>query len=89
MKYFGEVRAKFIRQFRWNISDKMISKALHYDGGGADDQALTLKVLERMARQRNDEERAECLAALTRRHPSRPQSRPTQSRPPQNRPANA
>jgi transposase len=63
--YFFELRAKFVQRWRWAISDRMISQALKVDGGVEGDEPLTLKMLERMARQRNEELRAECREALT------------------------
>jgi transposase len=86
--YFHEVRKKFVAKWRWEVSDAMISKALHFEGErlspqeradgipGVEmdllededfhpDEELTLKVLERMARQRNSAERERCFGALT------------------------
>ena len=63
--YFFEVRAKFVQRWRWAISDRMISQALKFDGQVEGDEPMTMKMLERMARQRNEELRAECLEALT------------------------
>ena len=63
--FFFEVRAQFLARWRWSISDAMISQAIHFNGVGDDDEELTYKVLERMARQRNEELRRQCLEALT------------------------
>eukprot|EP01052_Picozoa_sp_SAG31_P031998 SAG31_NODE_3460_length_4248_cov_2.088696_1_plen_237_part_00 len=62
--YFFELRAAFVQRWQWAISDRMISRALKVDGGVEGDEPYSLKVLERMARQRNEELRAECLEAL-------------------------
>ena len=35
--YFFEVTEKFVKEFTWRISHKMISAALHFAGEGADD----------------------------------------------------
>ncbi len=63
--YFFELRAKFVQRWRWAISDRMISQALKVDGEVEGDEPYSLTVLERMARQRNEELRANCLEALT------------------------
>jgi hypothetical protein len=63
--YFYEVRAKFIARWRWNISDAMISQAIHWAGEGEGDAELSLKVLERMARQRCEAQRQLFREALT------------------------
>eukprot|EP01049_Picozoa_sp_SAG25_P018905 SAG25_NODE_5672_length_633_cov_0.773408_1_plen_210_part_11 len=62
--FFKEVRQEFYEEFAWKISDKCISNALHFDGGTEEDSPMTLKVLERVARQRNADERARCKALL-------------------------
>ena len=60
--YFFEVRRAFTKEWGWSISEKMISAALSTRGarGDADDLPLSLKVLERVARQRNEETRRRC-----------------------------
>jgi hypothetical protein len=62
--FFREVSAEFNMQFGWRISTKMISQALHFHGTAPGDEALSLKVLERVAIQRNEEERALCREVL-------------------------
>lgn len=61
--YFFELARKFQTKFRRTISDEMISKALHYDGGPGD-RPLSLKVVQKLARQRCEIKRMECWLAL-------------------------
>jgi hypothetical protein len=63
--YFSEISVMFVARWRWKISDRMISQALHFEGVGELDRPLSLKVIERLARQRNDVLRQQCLDALT------------------------
>ena len=64
--YFTEVRTAFQKKWAWRISDRMISKALHKAGARGDklDKRLSLKVLERVARQRNEDARNRCRAGF-------------------------
>ena len=64
--YFTEVRTAFQKKWAWRISDRMISKALHKAGARGDklDKSLSLKVLERVARQRNEDARNRCRAGF-------------------------
>ena len=63
--FFFEVHSKFLARWRWAISDTMISQAIHFHGVDEDDEELTYKALEKMARQHNEELRWQCLEALT------------------------
>jgi hypothetical protein len=62
--YFDEVANKFKAKFRRTITDEMISQAIHYDGGMADDRPLSLKALQVLARQRCTADRMECKLGL-------------------------
>jgi len=63
--YFDEAELMFRRAFRRTISDRQISKALKHQGGrGTADAALSLKVLQMLARQRDEARRTECRLGL-------------------------
>jgi transposase len=67
--YFAEVRERYVARFGRSISDKMISQAIHFQGTHEDDAPLTLKTLERLARQRDEVER-EAVREILRMIPS-------------------
>jgi hypothetical protein len=59
VQFYDQLQVKFRRKFKWHISRKKLAAALKFDGGAADDwdRPLSLKKVERIARQRNRHKR--------------------------------
>lgn len=68
VQFFDQLQVAFTRKFGWRISRKMLSRALKTAGrpGDQEDLKLSLKKVERIARQRNSAKRRSFRRAVRR-----------------------
>ena len=68
VQFLDQLQVAFLRKFQWKISQRMLSQALKTRGlpGDMDDLPLSMKKVERIARQRNARKRSRFLERAVR-----------------------